>query len=72
MQAITASVAQGQYGFRVGTFFPPATRNVFIRDIEAVWVGEETPEQMLAKAARRFSQEKTLGLVRSVAVPRQH
>jgi raffinose/stachyose/melibiose transport system substrate-binding protein len=69
MQTITMAVAQGNYGFRVGTFFPPATRNVFIRDIEAVWVGEETPQQMLAKAARRFAQEQKLGLVRTVATP---
>ena len=71
LQAITSSVAQGNYGFRVGTFFPPATRNVFIRDLEAVWIGEETPEQMLEKAARRFSQEQKLGLVRLAAVPDQ-
>lgn len=69
LHTITLSVAQGNYGFRVGTFFPPATRNVFIRDIEAVWIGEETPEQMLEKAARRFSQEEQRGLVRPVAVP---
>ncbi len=69
MQTITLAVANGNYGFRVGTFFPPATRNVFIRDIEAAWVGEETPEQMLEKAARRFAQEQRLSLVRSVAAP---
>ena len=72
MQTITSSVEHGNYGFRVGTFFPPATRNVFIRDIEAVWVGEETPEEMLEKAARRFSQEQKLGLVRRVAAPIPH
>jgi raffinose/stachyose/melibiose transport system substrate-binding protein len=68
MKDITVAVAHGQYGFRVGTFFPPATRNVFIRDLEAVWIDEETPQQMLAKAAVSFAQERKLGLARPVTL----
>ena len=69
MQEITVAIIDGRYGFRVGTYFPPGTRDVFIRDLEATWIGEETPDRMLEKARRSFDTERQLGITRQVALP---
>jgi raffinose/stachyose/melibiose transport system substrate-binding protein len=69
MGEVSAAVAKGDYGYRTGTFLPPATSDIFIEDVEAVWLGQETPLQMLQKAERTFRHEQSLGLVRGMAAP---
>jgi raffinose/stachyose/melibiose transport system substrate-binding protein len=66
---VSRAVSTGAYGYRVGTFLPPATKDVFIKDVEAMWLDQETPAQLLAKAQRTFSHEQSLGLVRPLSGP---
>lgn len=61
MTAISLAVRSGHYGYGIDSFFPPATRQVFIRDLEALWVGEESPKQLLSKAEETFAGETRVG-----------
>lgn len=69
MGAITEAVKKGQIGYKIVAYFPPATKDVFIQDLEAVWLGKETSEEMLAKAGKAFEREFRRGLVQEVAPP---
>lgn len=64
MAMVSQAVAAGNYGYRTGTFLPPNTKDIFVTDVEAVWLGQETPGQMLGKVQRTFEHERRLGLVR--------
>jgi raffinose/stachyose/melibiose transport system substrate-binding protein len=67
MAQVSQAVAAGNYGYRTGTFLPPNTKDIFVTDVEAVWLDQETPQQMLEKVQRIFDHERTLGLVRAPA-----
>lgn len=69
MADIVEAVKAGQFGYKVVAFFPPATKDVFIQDLEAVWLGNETVEEMLAKASEVFAEEFERGLVQDVPPP---
>jgi raffinose/stachyose/melibiose transport system substrate-binding protein len=69
MQDISQAVAQGRYGYRTGTFLPSNTKNIFIQDAEAVWLNQETPQQMAEKLRRTFLREQALGLVQPLSSP---
>jgi raffinose/stachyose/melibiose transport system substrate-binding protein len=69
MRAITQSVKSGTFGYNVISFFPPATKDVFTQDLEAVWLDQETVPEMLDKAGRRFAKERSRGLVTHVPAP---
>ncbi|MCU1475523.1 MAG: transporter substrate-binding protein [Subtercola sp.] len=63
-----AGVNSGNYGYFVGTFFPPATAAA-LTDIDSVWLGNETAEQFLANVQKAFDDEKAKGLVPPLPVP---
>lgn len=69
MVDIAAAIKKGQFGYKIVAFFPPATKDIFIQDIEAVWLDKETPEEMLAKAGKAFTKEFDRGLVQEVTAP---
>jgi raffinose/stachyose/melibiose transport system substrate-binding protein len=61
-------VADGNYGFFAGTFFPPATATAFT-DIDSVWLGKESATQFLDNVEKTFNGEKAKGLVPPVPKP---
>jgi len=69
MSAMTAAVDKGTFGFKIGTFFPPATSQVMFEDIESVWLGKETSDDMLKKAATTYQQEMAQGLTQPLPKP---
>ena len=60
---INAAIAAGRYGFKLQTFAPPATYDVFVKDLEAVWLDLETPKDMLGRVDAAFQRERARGLV---------
>jgi raffinose/stachyose/melibiose transport system substrate-binding protein len=66
MQMVSETVAGGKFGYRTGTFLPPNTKDIFVTDVEAVWLDQETPQQMMEKVQRTFDHERKLGLVRTL------
>lgn len=72
MGMVSQAVSEGNYGYRTGTFLPPNTKDIFVTDVEAVWLDQETPRQMLEKVQRTFDHERSLGLVRPPARPVDH
>ncbi|QQA41764.1 ABC transporter substrate-binding protein [Pelagovum pacificum] len=69
MESITDAVGEGVFGFKVVSFFPPETKDVFISDLEAVWLDRMSIDDMLAAATRAFSREYERGLVPTVTEP---
>ena len=69
-QQIMQSIRKGQFGFKIQTFCPPATTNVFIDEIESVWLGKMTADQLLKKAARAFEREQARHIVVTPPTPR--
>jgi raffinose/stachyose/melibiose transport system substrate-binding protein len=72
MAQVAQATASGAYGYRTGTFLPPNTKDIFVTDVEAVWLDQETPIQMLQKVQRTFDHEQALGLVRPPAASVDH
>jgi raffinose/stachyose/melibiose transport system substrate-binding protein len=69
MADMTTAVDKGTFGFKIGTFFPPATSEIMFKDIEAVWLGKATADEMLAKAGATYADEKAKGLVQDLPKP---
>lgn len=69
MGAMSAAVDEGTFGFKIGTFFPPATSQVMFEDIESVWLDRMTAEDMLKKAATTYADEMAQGLVQELPKP---
>jgi raffinose/stachyose/melibiose transport system substrate-binding protein len=69
MGMVSQAITDGNYGYRTGTFLPPNTKDIFVTDVEAVWLDQETPMQMLEKVERTFDHERGLGLVRPPSRP---
>jgi raffinose/stachyose/melibiose transport system substrate-binding protein len=69
MGMVAQAISSGNYGYRTGTFLPPNTKDIFVTDVEAVWLDQETPMQMLQKVQRIFDHERRLGLVRPPSRP---
>lgn len=63
LRDISDAVRHGRFGYNVSSFFPNRTAYSLGEDIESVWVGEETPEQMLGRASKTFAREHQLGRV---------
>lgn len=64
--AVSAAVAEGNFGYKVQAFFPPATTEVFIQDVEAMWLDKETPQQVVDKATTAFERELARGIVQAI------
>lgn len=69
MADITSAVEEGVFGFKVVSFFPPQTKDVFIQDLESVWLDRETVPEMLEAAQRDFTKEFQRGLVPTITKP---
>jgi len=69
MGNMTTAVDKGAFGYKIGTFFPPATSEVMFKDIESVWLGKETSEDMLKKAGATYAEEKAKGLTQDYPKP---
>lgn len=67
---IMQAIRNGQFGFKIQTFCPPATTNVFIDEIESVWLGKMTSGELLTRAARAFGREKARRIVVTPPTPR--
>ena len=63
-----AGVNDGNYGYFVGTFFPPATAAA-LTDIDSVWLGNVTAEEFLTTVQTTFDDEKAKGLVPPLPEP---
>jgi raffinose/stachyose/melibiose transport system substrate-binding protein len=68
MQETIEGVNKGDYGYFVGTFFPPATAAA-LTDIDSVWLGNVTAEEFLATVQKTFDEEKAKGLVPPLPTP---
>lgn len=66
---VSQAISSGSYGYRVDSFLPPATMQVLIKDVEAMWLDQETPQQVLAKVEHTFRHEQSRGLSPDVAPP---
>jgi raffinose/stachyose/melibiose transport system substrate-binding protein len=60
---ISAAVRRGAFGYNLAAFFPNRTKDLLVQDIEAVWLNEETPREMLVRAGRVFAKERARGAV---------
>jgi|TARA_B100001964_G_C14244798_1_gene606859 raffinose/stachyose/melibiose transport system substrate-binding protein len=63
MSSMSDAIGKGAFGYKIGTFFPPATSEIFFEDIEAVWLGKMTASDLLKKAEKTYADEKSKGLV---------
>ncbi len=69
MTAMTTAVDKGTFGYKIGTFFPPATSQVMFEDIESVWLDKMTTADMLAKASTTYADEMSKGLTQTLPKP---
>jgi raffinose/stachyose/melibiose transport system substrate-binding protein len=69
MADMTAAVDKGTFGFKIGTFFPPATSQVMFEDIESVWLDKMSVADMLKKAGTTYADEMAQGLVQELPKP---
>ena len=69
MGDMTAAVDEGTFGFKIGTFFPPATSQVMFEDIESVWLDRMTATEMLEKASATYAEEMANGLTQDLPQP---
>lgn len=63
---VSDAVAAGNFGYKVQAFFPPATTDVYIKDVESMWLSKSTPEQVVAAAKKEFDKELGRGLVQDI------
>jgi raffinose/stachyose/melibiose transport system substrate-binding protein len=61
MGQITEAVRRGAYGYNVDAYFPDVTKALLGQDLEAVWLGQETSDQMLQRAGRALARERSRG-----------
>jgi raffinose/stachyose/melibiose transport system substrate-binding protein len=66
MDVITGAVDKGRFGYEIYSFFPSLSADIFIQDVEAVWVDRESPQQMLKKVGRAFADKYKRGLTQQV------
>lgn len=65
---VIPAINDGRFGYFTGTFFPAKTREKLI-DIESVWLGEKTAEQLLQETESLFSNELEAGEVPPIPKP---
>jgi len=63
MAAISAAVKSGVFGYNAASYFPSATKDLLVQDLEGVWLDQETPREMLIRAGRVFAKERARGAV---------
>jgi raffinose/stachyose/melibiose transport system substrate-binding protein len=68
IQDMMQAVNEGRFGFFSATFFPPATQQEFI-NIDTVWLGTATAEELLTKVDTIFAEEQANGMVPPIPQP---
>jgi raffinose/stachyose/melibiose transport system substrate-binding protein len=61
MADISAAVKTGAFGYNAASYFPNATKDLLVQDVESVWLDQETPREMLMRADRVFAKERARG-----------
>lgn len=70
MADITDAVQSGAFGYNVDAYLPDATKELLGEDLEAVWLDQERPDQMLQRAARVYARESSRGaLLHDIPTP---
>jgi raffinose/stachyose/melibiose transport system substrate-binding protein len=69
MTEVTDEVDRGRFGYEIYAFFPASSDDIFIQDVEAVWVDRESPQQMLSKVGHAFAGKYKRGLTQQVTPP---
>lgn len=69
MKGMMAAINSGAYGYKIQTFFPPATSQVFIKEIEEVWLDQMTPQAMLDVAEKAYAEDKANNLIPIIPKP---
>lgn len=65
---VIPAINEGRFGYFTGTFFPPQTQQKML-DIDAVWLGEKTTEDLLSEVQTTFEQELEDGAVPPIPEP---
>lgn len=65
---IIPAIDDGRFGYFTGTYFPSQTREKLI-EIESVWLGSETAEQLLEQTQTLFDKELAAGEVPPIPKP---
>lgn len=68
MVDVVDAINNGNFGFYTSSFFPPAT-DVALQDIDSVWLGVITAEELLDKVDTEFKKEQEKGLVVPIPEP---
>lgn len=63
---VRQSIDQGKYGYYTTSYFPPAT-DTAMQDIDTVWLGEMTAEQLLDRVDAEFEKEQAAGMVNKLS-----
>ncbi len=66
---VSDAVNNGNFGYYTNVFFPAATQQVFV-DIETVWNGVLTAEELMDRADAEFEKEAAQGLVPPIPAPK--
>jgi raffinose/stachyose/melibiose transport system substrate-binding protein len=69
MSDISVAVRAGSFGYNAASYFPNATKDLLVQDLESVWLDQETPHDMLVRAERVFAKERARGLLIDVIPP---
>jgi raffinose/stachyose/melibiose transport system substrate-binding protein len=69
MSDISIAVRAGSFGYDAASYFPNATKDLLVQDLESVWLDQETPHDMLVRAERVFAKERARGLLIDVIPP---
>ncbi len=64
----SGAIDAGQFGFHPTTFFPPATQEKW-RDIDSVWLGSISADELLTAVDQEFDEELEKGLVSPLLKP---
>lgn len=70
MKTVADAVAEGKFGYYPSTFFPAATASA-MQNIDTVWFGTATVEDLLNQMDTEFAKEYAKGLVPELAKPVQ-
>lgn len=63
------AIANGSFGYTTWTFWPHATEQYIINDVEKVWANELTPQQFMNGVEKQFKADMKAGNVPPVTAP---
>ncbi|MDR2404476.1 MAG: extracellular solute-binding protein [Spirochaetaceae bacterium] len=68
IQKMYRSVASGNFGIHISTFYPPLTQAALI-DIERVWLKDQTAEEFLRNVAAEYQKDAARGSIPGIPAP---